>query len=222
MVGTPYETQQYSRDISHSDLGRPENDRIEVSSDLRKKVFESCYQTLIRLGDLSRYRETELVKKDRNWGPAIGYYDLANTIHPCSGASHNQLAVIAIADGHHLRSTYHLYRALSVEEPHVAARSNLELGLKKVITAHEKGELITSGPPLDGAESGKAVVGWFMLLHAQCYKGLDFPGHDELESEVLSQLVVQLKERSMESTLHKIVLVNIAAQSFAVVRLQCL
>ena len=89
---------------------------------LRTRILQSCHATLIRLGDLSRYRETELVAKDRNWGPAIGYYDLAMVIYPASGASHNQLAVIALADGNHLRATYHLYRALSAHEPHPSAR----------------------------------------------------------------------------------------------------
>jgi len=200
--------------------GPPRDKVITVSKELRQKIFESCHQTLIRLGDLSRYRETELVKKERNWGPAIGYYDLAGAIRPTSGTSHNQLAVIAIADGNHLRSTYHLYRALAVEEPHPTARSNLEIGFKKIIVAHEKDELINHSPSKDASESGKALVGWFMLLHAQCYKGVDFLGHDELENEVLSQLAIDLKERSLESILQKIILLNIAAEYFAGVQLR--
>lgn len=191
-----------------------------MSDHLRQRIFESCHQTLIRLGDLSRYRETEQVKKERNWSPAIGYYDLAGAIRPTSGTSQNQLAVIAIADCNHLRSTYHLYRALAVEEPHATAKSNLEIGFKKIIVAHEKGELISHSLSKETSESGKASVGWFMLLHAQCYKGIDFSEHDELENEVLSQLAIDLKERSLESTLQKIILVNIAAEYFAGVQLQ--
>ena len=183
--------------------------------------MSSCHQSLIRLGDLSRYRETESVTKERNWGPAIGYYDLAGAIRPSSGASHNQLAVIALADGNHLRSTYHLYRALAVTEPHPTAKGNLEIGFKKIIAAHEKGELMNDDAQNDHSNSTKALLGWFMLLHAQCYKGLDFIGHEELENEVVSQLVIELKERSLEGILQKIVLVNIAAEYFASIRLQC-
>lgn len=201
-------------------LGPARDTSLAVSDHLRQRIFESCHQTLIRLGDLSRYRETELVKKERNWSPAIGYYDLAGSLRPTSGTSHNQLAVIALADCNHLRSTYHLYRALAVEEPHATAKSNLEIGFKKVIVAHEKGELINHSLSKAAADSGKALVGWFMLLHAQCYKGVDFPGHDELENEVLSQLAIDLKERSLESTLQKIILVNIAAEYFAGVQLR--
>ena len=192
-----------------------------LSNDLRQQILSSCHQTLIRLGDLSRYRETELATKERNWGPAIGYYDLAGAIRPSSGASHNQLAVIALADGNHLRSTYHLYRALAVKEPHPTAKGNLEIGFKKIIVAQEKGELMNDDAQRDHSSSTKALLGWFMLLHAKCYKGLDFIGHEELENEVISQLAIELKERSLEGILQKIVLVNIAAEYFASVRLQC-
>ncbi|KAI9877059.1 MAG: hypothetical protein M1830_004909 [Pleopsidium flavum] len=175
---------------------------VEISAHgsphLRQLVLLSCHQSLVRLGDLSRYRETELVTKDRNWGPAIGYYDLAGTIYPVSGASHNQLAVIALADGNHLRATYHLYRALAVEEPHQTAKRNLEIEFKKILAAWDKGELISKGPARDGSGADKAFLGWFMRLHARCYKGIEFTEHDELENEVLSQLAVDLKERSLE------------------------
>ncbi|MCJ1403274.1 hypothetical protein MMC11_006497 [Xylographa trunciseda] len=191
-----------------------------LSHDLRQQILFSCHQSLIRLGDLSRYRETELATKERNWGPAIGYYDLAGAIRPSSGASHNQLAVIALADGNHLRSTYHLYRALAVDEPHPTAKGNLEIGFRKIVVAQEKGELLHDNAQNDHSTSAKALLGWFMLLHAQCYKGLDFIGHEELENEVVSQLAIELKERSLEGILQKIVLVNIAAEYFASVRLQ--
>lgn len=183
-------------------------------------ILVSCHRTLVHLGDLSRWRETQSVTKDRNWGPAIGYYNLAGLIYPMSGASHNQLAVIALVDVNHLSATYHLYRALAVEEPHPSAKGNLEIEFKKIEEAWSKGELIKSDPVRNGQEAGKALVGWFMRLHARCYKGLDFQEHEELESEVLSQLVVDLKERSFESTLSKLIMVNIAAEFFAGVRLQ--
>ncbi|KAL4942645.1 hypothetical protein BDV06DRAFT_158939 [Aspergillus oleicola] len=179
---------------------------------LRNHILQSCHATLIRLGDLSRYRETELVTKERNWGPAIGYYDLATVIYPASGASHNQLAVIALADANHLRATYHLYRALSAQEPYPTAKGNLEIEFKKVLGLWAKRELIQ---PEDAGIPGRSLAPWFVYLHAQCYRGVDFPEHDELESEVLNQLAVDLKERSLEGTLQKFCLVNIAAEEFS-------
>ncbi|KAI1836184.1 hypothetical protein DTO006G1_1259 [Penicillium roqueforti] len=188
---------------------------IKPSKDLRRLILQSCHATLIRLGDLSRYRESELVSKDRNWGPAIGYYDLASVINPASGASQNQLAIIALADGNHLRATYHLYRALSAQEPHPTAKGNLEIELRKIMSAWAKKELIR---PEDAGIPGRALTSWFLYLHAKCYKGTDFPEHDELESEVLSQLAVEIRERSLEGTLQKFCLINIAAEDFAKVR----
>ncbi|KAL4807803.1 hypothetical protein BDV18DRAFT_136089 [Aspergillus unguis] len=185
---------------------------IRCTEFLRKYILQSCHATLIRLGDLSRYRETELVTKERNWGPAIGYYDLATVIYPASGASHNQLAVIALADGNHLRATYHLYRALSAQEPHPTAKGNLEIEFRKVMSLWTKGELMQRD---DAGIPGRALAPFFVYLHAQCYRGADFPEHDELESEVLNQLAVDLKERSLEGTLQKFCLINIAAEDFS-------
>ncbi|THC94333.1 hypothetical protein EYZ11_006172 [Aspergillus tanneri] len=208
----------YVQQLSSHFGGIPELEKVarrfnfDTSGDIRKHVLLSCHATLIRLGDLSRYRETELVSKVRNWGPAIGYYDLAMIIYPASGMSHNQLAVIALADGNHLRATYHLYRALGAQEPHPSAKSNLEIEFRKVMTAWAKRELIR---PEDAGIPGRALAPWFVYLHAQCYKGTDFPEHDELESEVLNQLAVDLKERSLEGTLQKFCLINIAAEDFS-------
>ncbi|KAI9760182.1 MAG: hypothetical protein M4579_001797 [Chaenotheca gracillima] len=210
---------QGSRSMESDCTGLASNGAETVSQDTRRLVLLSCHQTLIRLGDLSRYRETELNTKERNWGPAIGYYDLAGAIRPSSGLSHNQLAVIALADGNHLRATYHLYRALAVAEPHPTARNNLEIEFKKILAAWHKGELVAKGANADGT-ANKALLAWFVRLHARCYRGEDFAEHDELESEVLSQLAVDLKERSMETTLSKVVLINIAAEFYALVRLQ--
>lgn len=167
---------------------------------------------MIRLGDLSRYRETELVHKGRDWGPAKGYYNLASDISIESGTSHNQLAVIALVDDDHLRVTYHLYRALSAFKPHEESRKNLEKEFKKILN---KKNII---PSEDAGIPGRALIPWFVYLHAECYKGVDFAEHDELENEVMSQLTVGLKERALEATLQKFVLINIAAEHCSRIR----
>ncbi|KAI9779136.1 MAG: hypothetical protein M1839_007671 [Geoglossum umbratile] len=194
------------------------DDPIHASSHLRRLVLLSCHQVLVHLGDLSRYRETELAATgNRNWGPATGYYDLATAINPASGAPHNQLAVIALSDGSHLRATYHLYRALSVDDAHPAAKGNLEIEFKKILSTRSKDNLKANGTEQEGSD----LVDLFTRLHAHCYKGLDFAEHEELENETLSQLALDLKERSVpESTLHKFVMINVAAQHFAGVRVQ--
>ncbi|KAF2874127.1 hypothetical protein BDV95DRAFT_488515 [Massariosphaeria phaeospora] len=196
----------------------PPHKRIPAS--LKKEVLHSCYKALINLGDLSRYRETELGDKTRNWGPAKGYYDLATDIYPDSGMSHNQLAVIAREDGNHFRVTYHFYRSLASKEPHPLARQNLELEFGKVCRAWDKGELINNHPSPDGNAAGRALVAWFIRLHSKCYKGEEFSQHDELESEVLSQLAILIKERPLDTILHKIILINLSAEYFATVQMQ--
>ncbi|KAF2740747.1 hypothetical protein EJ04DRAFT_507763 [Polyplosphaeria fusca] len=194
--------------------------RKRLSSALKGKVLVSCYQTLIYLGDLSRYRETELVDKDRNWGPAVGYYDLARELYPDSGHAHNQLAVIAQADSNHFRSTYHLYRSLASLQPHPRARPNLELDFKKIVSAWEKGELISNHRSTSSNAPGRALVAWFIRLHSKLYKGTEFREHDELESEVLTQITIEIKEQALDSVLQKMILINMAAEYFATIQMQ--
>jgi hypothetical protein len=186
---------------------------VQVSPECRQLLLLSCHQSLIRLGDLSRYRETELVVKDRNWAPAVGYYDLARAICPASGTSHNQLAVIALTDGNHMRALYHLYRALTVEQPHPTAKSNLEIEFKKILAAQSKNQLFASMP--DGKTPVNVLIAWFMCLHARCYKGVEFTQHDDLENEFLTNLTIELKERPLEGTLQRLTLMNFAAQYLA-------
>jgi hypothetical protein len=195
--------------------------RPRIPAALVNHVLQSCHQTLIHLGDLSRYRETELVDKDkeRNWGPAKGYYNLAADIYPDSGHAHNQLAVVSREDGDHFRSVYHLYRSLACKLPYPQAKANLETEFKRIIAAWDKGQLISNHKSVDG-NTGRALVAWFVRLHSKIYKGEEFAAHDELEGEVLSHLAIELKERPLDSILPKIILINLAAEYFATVQMQ--
>lgn len=185
---------------------------IEPSQQETQLILDSCHASLVRLGDLSRYRETELDAKERNWAPAVGYYDLATAINPASGASHNQLAVIALADGSHMRALYHLYRALSVPVPYPRARENLETEFKKILDRTNKNPLF---PQSQEQQPEVVLQSWFVYLHARLHAGVTFVEHEELENEVLSNLCVELKERALDGLLNKIALSNIAAQHLA-------
>ena len=191
--------------------------RPELVATQKHQLLLSCYRALIQLGDLSRYRETELSGDERDWAPAVGYYDLARVIYPCSGISHNQLAVIALADANLFRATYHLYRALSADEPHPQAETNLKRAFRNISNAWIKGDLLSNGAA-PGASS--SMVGWYLRLLSVCYKGEEFAGHAELENEVMPQLLIDLKQRSLDSTLHKLVVINIAAGHAAQERFQ--
>ena len=190
------------------------DERVQVSSKVERLIEVSCHATLLHLGDLSRYRN-EIRTKDRSWESSIAYYHLAGDLCPDSGSSHNQIAVIALADGNHLDVLYSLYRAVAVNEPHPAARKNLEVEFKKITTSWEKNAL-----PQMRKDSEATLILWFVRLHAKLYRGEDFSTYDELESEVLSRLALLLKEQSFEVTLEKFVLTNIAAEYLAAMRVQ--
>lgn len=161
---------------------------------------------------MSRYRETELQITGRNWAPATGYYNLATTIKPSSGASHNQLAVIALEDGHHVRVLYHLYRALSVQVPYPKASGNLKTEFKKILDRKRKNQLF---PKMADKNPGGILEAWFVYLHAKIHTGVSLLEHEELENEVLTNLSVGIKERPLGGLLNKISLTNIAAQHHA-------
>ena len=185
---------------------------VQADEKLHSQILISCHSTLIHLGDLSRYRETELQSKERNWGPAKGYYDLAMTLDPSSGASYNQLAVIALADENHFNAIYYLYRAISVKNPFPTSRANLELDFKKVIDRHKKNALL---PPQLQRKPGDVLKAHFVFYHASCYSGVDFKQRSELENEILTHLAVDLKEYSLDGIVNRLTLINIAADHLA-------
>jgi hypothetical protein len=182
-------------------------------------IEASCHITLLHLGDLSRYRnELRMKKPTSNWESALAYYGLARDMCPDSGSSHNQMAVIALADQNHLDALYHLHRAIAVKQPHSLARGNLEIEFKKITSMWDKKEKQTI--PHAKSKTEEALILWFVLLHAKLYKGVDFSEHDEMESTVLTNLALLLKEQSFEITLERIVVINISAGYLAGERIQ--
>lgn len=187
-----------------------------LTPELHDRVLSSCHQTLIYLGDLSRWRASEKLDKNPDFGPATGYYGLACTIRPESGMGHHQLAVVALEQRHHLQAIYHLYRSICVAEPHPNAVKNLTVQFEKTNAAWDKGDLIQKGSPNDPEAPKRALIGWFVRLHSMCFKGEKFRGFDELEREVMGQLSAELKLRSLGSTLTRMILVNIASQHMSI------
>lgn len=192
-----------------------ESQRSTLAPQYRQLLFESCHQAVCYLGDLSRYRASEKLDREPDFGPAIGYYGLAAVLKPYSGMGHHQQAVVALEQRRHLTAIFHLYRSICVREPHPNAENNLRLEFDKTLVAWEKGQLIHKGPPNDPDASKHVLVGWFVRMHSMCFQGKQFPSHEELEREVLSQLSSVIKQRSLDGTLMRMVLVNIAAQHTA-------
>ena len=187
-----------------------------LTPELHQRVLNSCHQTVIYLGDLSRWRASEKLDKNPELGPAIGYYTLACTIRPTSGMGQHQLAVIALDQRHHLQAIYHLYRSICVAEPHPNAVKNLKAQFERTNVSWDKGDLIQKGSPNDPEAPKRALIGWFVRLHSMCFKGEKFRGFDELEREVMGQLSAELRLRSLGSTLSRMILVNIASQHMSI------
>lgn len=144
---------------------------VEHDSAIQGLVIRSCHGSLVRLGDLSRYREgAQDPKTKKNWGPATGYYTLANKLLPSDGTPHNQLAVIALLEGSHLSSTYHVYRALSVAEPFPQAGDNLAVGFRKILRA-DKAKTLGASVFRREEQAVKDLMILFVRYHAKCYSG---------------------------------------------------
>ncbi|KAL8736974.1 MAG: hypothetical protein Q9181_002142 [Wetmoreana brouardii] len=179
----------------------------------RRHVLQTCHQTLIHLGDLSRYRESELdgKKNEKNWGPAIGYYDLAIAIIPYSGLPYNQLAIISKAEGDHARALYNLYRALSAFDPPPTAFDNLSLEFRKIREAWNRDQQDTDTDDLSDDPMAN-LQRWLPALHSCCFDGTESGQYDNLECKVLGQLTTGLRQRSLKTNfVNRMVLSNIAA-----------
>ncbi|KAI5285889.1 hypothetical protein KEM54_000222, partial [Ascosphaera aggregata] len=182
----------------------------QVDDATRERILTTCRGTLIRLGDLSRYREMELTTNPRlrTWNKAIAYYNLASIICPDSGMPQNQLAIVGLAEGNHLEALYRLYRSACSKDPHPSASENLHIEFKKILAAWTKGE------PLSIVNDVKSsVISLFIYFHAKCAQGSKFADRKQLMGEILRQIQLDLKEGTFErSLLQKFALINIAAE----------
>ncbi|KAL8642073.1 MAG: hypothetical protein Q9228_001210 [Teloschistes exilis] len=184
-----------------------------ASPELHDALLNACHRTLIHLGDLSRYRESELDggKKEKNWGPATGYYDLAITINSSSGVPYNQLAIISKAQKEHARTLYNLYRALSAQESPPTAFDNLNLEFKKIREARD-GDKLNPAPNASSEDCLNYLQHWFPLLHAHCFDGIDIVDYGVLEIQTLKQLAAGLESSLLKTSfVNRMVLSNIAA-----------
>lgn len=191
-----------------------ESSQASLTPEVRNLVLNCCHQTLIHLGDLSRYRASEQLDKRPDFGPALGFYGLANTLRPSSGLGFHQQAVVQLELKDHLKAVYYLYRAAVVHDPHPLAAKNLQLEFGKVNAAWEKGQLIPKTGPADPEAPRHILIGWFVRMHSMCAKGDVFRSHEELESELISQLSAAVKKEGVmaETTLRRMTMTNLAAQ----------
>lgn len=179
-----------------------------VPADLNAKVLKSCHSTLIRLGDLARYRIQAKHKKS-GYDTALTFYSLAHDLIPNSGFGFHQMGIINLDEGNHLDVVYHFYRSWAVENPHPNAKQNLEAEFKTLQLPNTPTARNRPSAPDD------AFSMWFVKLHALFYKGEMSPKHEELEGEVLHRLEMAAKSVTPSDTLFKMALVNMSAYHIA-------
>jgi len=184
---------------------------------LQEKLLRSCYNSLIQLGDLSRWRETELAGSGkRNWAPAIGFYDLASTILPQVGTAQNQLSLIALADGNLLRGIYHLYKALSTPEQQLKPLvDNLSRAYQKIDTLADRTKIIYTRKDKTGVVTASSFKDCYLMLLSDCFRGRDIAEAAQFEGQVMLQLGLALTQDDQRSTTYRVVFINIAGNSFA-------
>jgi hypothetical protein len=136
------------------------------SKKIKSFVFTAVQTSLIKLGDISRYRaltpsRTKTPSKP-DYGPAYGYYVLAQSLLPDNGAPANQLGVLSTYSKDFLASTYYFYRALACDEPFTTAGNNLGLGFRKILR---------DGVGLDGGEREDvaSLIESFLKMHAEFF-----------------------------------------------------
>ena len=190
---------------------RPEAPKFP-SKKVKGFVYKEVQSCLIKLGDISRYRaltpkRTKTAAGKPDYGPAYGYYVLAQSLLPENGAPANQLAVLSTYGKDHLSSTYYFYRAVACDEPFGTARNNLDVGFKKVLR---------DGVGLDGVEREDVgnLIEAFLRMHAEFYRlnetgstGMSFD-----DSNVVPLLETVIRDRLVEAKfLNRLTFINLAA-----------
>ncbi|KAF7552024.1 hypothetical protein G7046_g7543 [Stylonectria norvegica] len=182
-----------------------------VPAEMSAWALDSCHGTLIRLGDLARYRVQARHKKS-GYEMALTHYSLAHDLMPDSGYAFHQMGIINLDEGKHLDVTYHFYRAWAVETPHPNAQQNLESEFRSMQLNRQPNA--RNGPPAPF----DAFIRWFVQLHARFYKGEVFPQHAEMEGEVIHRLDMACKSASALDVLTKMTLTNLSACHIASTR----
>lgn len=205
-----YDVQELKRVAQGIDVEQMESgDKISpVPAELSVIVLKSCHSTLLRLGDLSRYR-TQARHKNPGYETALTHYNLAHHLKPESGFAHHQMGIVHLDQGNHLDVVYHFYRSWAVDSPHPNARSNLESEFKSLQLPNSS----KSRPNTSASQDAFSM--WFVRLQALFYKGEPFPQQSELEGEVMHRLEMACRNEKSVNTLLKMVLVNIAAHNIA-------
>ncbi|KAF2431601.1 hypothetical protein EJ08DRAFT_182382 [Tothia fuscella] len=202
---------------------------VFVTQELSEGIIDLTCESLLHLGDLSRWRYVAQLDSNTQsgWKNAAAFYSLAQEVQPASGYPSHQLAVLALADNKVFYALDHLYQAMCARQVHPEAAANLDLLLRKRLTrvpTHE-GEVNQLVPiqavmdwvrPKDENNDIATLRAYFLQLHAMCYPGVEFASHNDIEDEIMWRLTNALKHRlELSSTLFRMVVINIGAEHVA-------
>lgn len=203
------ELQQAAHGLNVDPLETPQPENAPPPA-LRTKLIGSCYLTLVRLGDLARYRcqGSDKPPPKASFEIALTYYGLAHMLNPDDGASYHQTAVLYQPSANHFEIVYYFLRSVCVAKPHKLGAGNLERAFKSLDSQP------SSRPNPRGSnvrEVADPLLTWFLKLHAYYFQGKVFSAKEELENEVLHRLHGYLKADGNEKLALKMLLINIAA-----------
>ncbi|KAF4547538.1 Hypothetical protein D9617_40g012770 [Elsinoe fawcettii] len=179
-----------------------------------------CYQALISLGDLCRWRAAEKLDKEPIWAHAVGYYDLAAALNPANGAAFHQRAFVEMSQKDHFRAIYYFYRSVMVEDRLPNAIDNLAVEMKSLRKKWGSDELSVKVNLKDNHGKRKALVLWYLRLQSLCFTGEETPGHAELENTVISHLSNVATVPDSVNLLQKVVIAAMAAERTSLIRLE--
>jgi protein SMG7 len=210
---------QAARGLNTEPLGSPQRE-APPSSALRAKIINSCYLTLVRLGDLARYRCQASEKPSKaSFDIALTYYGLANMLDPNDGASHHQTAVLYQPSGQHLEIIYYFHRSVCVAKPHKLGAGNLARAFKSLLESQPGAK--AGAKNVASKNASETLATWFLRLHAYYSQGELFSAQDELEKEVLHRIKMCLKAEGNDKLVLKMLLINIAAYDLALDNIKC-
>lgn len=175
------------------------------------------HETLLHLGDLSRWRYQSQIGKtgEAEWRNAAQYYQLANEVLPNSGFGKHQEAVLALGANKYFYALTHLYQSLCAGAPHPEASQNLDILLNRRLDIPWDG-LIQKVWTHNGGHPVATLRAWFLKFHVECYRGAEFSQHAQMESEIVTQLGNALKdETDLDSTLMNMVTISIGGEFVA-------
>ncbi|TID17926.1 Telomerase activating protein Est1 [Venturia nashicola] len=190
---------------------------IYIPDELKVVVLDLGHETLLHLGDLSRWRYQSQIGKTRDveWRAAARYYRLANEMLPSSGFGKHQEAVLALGANKYFYALSYLYHSMCAETPYPEANQNLDILLRKRLDIPWD-DLIQKVWTHDGGNSVSTLRAWFLKFHVECYRGIEFSQHAQMESEIVTQLSNALKDDSdLTSTLMHMVTISIGGEFVA-------